>query len=265
MRLDTFVHAHLQSSPQKKGDRRLKAAQKLIRSGAVSVSSTPVLDPKYQFVPSLEPITISPSSAPLPATPPLLYIAHKPAGCVCALSDDLHPPLLSKLPPLPPGLSPVGRLDLDTTGAILLTSDGGLQSLLLFPTSRAEKVYRVTLPPARPLPPDAAERVAAGLTLPDGTGLLPASLVISSPTSCLLTLREGLFHQVKRMVAALGSEVASLHRVSFAGVDVEGLAAGEVRALTEAEVRERVVPALPADRRGRRELPEDVRKRRRGE
>ena len=166
---------------------------------------------------------------------------HKPAGVLSATEDgrgrtvlDLLSPELRKI-----GVFPVGRLDKDTEGLLLLTDDGELAHALLSPKRHVDKVYyaRVT---GRLVPEDCAA-FEAGMTLGDGLECMPAGLEIltaGETSECLVTLREGKFHQVKRMLAARGKPVEYLKRLSMGPLRLDGgLAAGEYRLLTEEEER----------------------------
>lgn len=163
---------------------------------------------------------------------------HKPAGVLTATEDrrqqtvlDLLAPELRRI-----GLSPVGRLDKDTEGLLLLTNDGALAHRLLSPRSHVDKVYYARL--ERPLGREDAEAFAGGITLADGTRCLPAGLeLLGDGSEARITLREGKFHQIKRMAAARGSQVTYLKRLSMGAVTLdEGLAPGEYRPLTAEEV-----------------------------
>lgn len=166
---------------------------------------------------------------------------HKPAGVLSATEDgrgrtvlDLLSPDLRKI-----GVFPVGRLDKDTEGLLLLTDDGELAHALLSPKKHVDKVYYARVS-GRLVPEDCAA-FAAGMTLGDGLTCMPAELEILSAgetSECLVTLREGKFHQVKRMLAARGKPVEYLKRLSMGPLRLdEGLTAGEYRLLTEEEER----------------------------
>ena len=132
-------------------------------------------------------------------------------------------------------LSPVGRLDKDTEGLLLLTNDGALAHRLLAPRSHVDKVYYARVEGA--LEPADAAAFAAGMTLGDGLECLPAGLEILSPGECLVTLREGKFHQVKRMLAARGAPVLYLKRLSMGPLTLDdSLAAGAYRLLRAEEI-----------------------------
>lgn len=164
---------------------------------------------------------------------------HKPAGVECSARRGLYP-LVRELVDLPhvERLQTVGRLDVDTTGLVLLTDDGQWSHRVTSPKRRCGKVYRVTL--AEPLEGEAlaaaVDQFAAGLWL-DGEekATRPAELAMREPRVAELTLFEGKYHQVKRMFAAIGHHVAALHRESIGPLSLGELAPGEWRELTEAE------------------------------
>ena len=132
------------------------------------------------------------------------------------------------------GLFPAGRLDKDTEGLLLLTNDGPLAHRLLAPRSHVDKVYYVEVDGA--LDESDAEAVRAGVTLADGYVCLPGELELLSGNRALITLREGKYHQVKRMLASRGKPVVYLNRVRFGPLVLdENLPKGGWRALTEGE------------------------------
>ena len=165
---------------------------------------------------------------------------NKPAGVITATEDAAQQTVLDLLPAdLRRGLSPVGRLDKDTEGLLLLTDDGALCHALTAPRRHVDKRYRAQI--AGTLASDAAARFAAGLTLGDGTVCRPAELTILGRTEdgCVaeVVLREGKYHQVKRMVAAAGGRVVHLKRLSMGPLTLDdALPAGGFRELTEQEL-----------------------------
>jgi 16S rRNA pseudouridine516 synthase len=173
---------------------------------------------------------------PLDPAPGLLVALHKPIGYTCSTKDpgrvvyDLLPPRFRLRDPL---LSPVGRLDRDTSGLLLLTDDGALLHRITSPKSHLAKVYEATL--ATDLRGDEAATFAAGTLLLEGEAkpLLPAELDVLGPRLVRLTLHEGRYHQARRMFAAVGNHVAALHRVAIGGMGLEGIASGEWRRLDE--------------------------------
>jgi 23S rRNA pseudouridine2605 synthase len=137
---------------------------------------------------------------------------------------------------------PVGRLDVDTTGALLLTNDGPLAHRLAHPRYGVEKVYEVE---TWKEPNDSAlRRLAEGVELEDGI-TAPAEVRRLEPSRLELTLHEGRKHQVKRMLAAVGHPVTLLHRSSYAGLDADGLEPGEWRELSAEEVAKLRSPGGP--------------------
>jgi len=141
---------------------------------------------------------------------------HKPAGYECSQKPKHHPSVLTLLPPplRQRGLQPIGRLDEDTTGLLLLTDDGKLIHKLTSPKHHVPKVYEVTC--KHPLAADAVPRLLAGVVLDDDPAPVAAAACEAvDETHLRLTLTEGKYHQVKRMVAAVGNRVEALHRSRF--------------------------------------------------
>ena len=176
-----------------------------------------------------------------PLDPPqgLLLMLHKPVGYTCSSKDpgrivyDLFPDRFRQRSPV---LATVGRLDRETSGLLLLTDDGQLLHRIISPRSQLPKIYEVEL--AEPLRGDETALFASGELLLEGESspLLPAELQVLSPQRARLTLHEGRYHQVRRMFAATGNHVKALHRSHIGGLALDGLAAGEWRALsTEAQ------------------------------
>jgi len=168
------------------------------------------------------------------------FMLNKPQGVVSATEDRLHRTVIDLLcTEKRTDLFPVGRLDIDTEGLLILTNDGALAHRLLAPRRHVDKEYYAEV--AGALPPDAAAQMAAGMTLGDGTQLQAASLVVleadGEQAKTRLTIREGKFHQVKRMFEALGCRVTYLKRLSMGALALdEGLMPGQFRRLTEEEL-----------------------------
>jgi 23S rRNA pseudouridine2605 synthase len=160
-------------------------------------------------------------------------LLHKPSDTVTTARDPRGRPTVVALVPGEPRVVPVGRLDADTTGAILLTNDGRLAHRLAHPRYEVDKVYAAEVEgdPA----PDVLRRLAEGVELDDGR-TAPAGARRLGPGRLELTIHEGRKHQVKRMCEAVGHPVRRLHRSGYAGLDVRGLAPGEWRDLTHEEV-----------------------------
>lgn len=162
---------------------------------------------------------------------------HKPASVLTATEDRKQPTVLDLLPPelRRIGLAPVGRLDKDTEGLLLLTNDGELAHRLLSPKYHVEKRYFARVDGE--LSAADAEAFARGMTLGDGLECLPAGLEVLPDRVCIVTLREGKFHQVKRMLAARGAPVLYLKRLSMGPLTLDdSLAAGAYRLLRAEEI-----------------------------
>lgn len=177
---------------------------------------------------------------PLDPPPGLILMLHKPVGYTCSSKDsgalvyDLLPPRFRLRSPL---LASVGRLDRDTSGLLLMTDDGGLLHRIVHPKSHLPKVYEATL--ARDLRGDEAAVFASGKLMLESerTPLAPATLTALGPRQARLTLIEGRYHQVRRMFAAVGNHVETLHRSRVGGLALEGLPAGEWRVLQEGDMK----------------------------
>lgn len=157
-------------------------------------------------------------------------LLNKPQGYVSAVIDNVYPPVLDLLPEYQfANLFPVGRLDVDTTGALLLTNNGDLAHKLLSPKYHVDKTYAVEVD--KKLDPKLIEEFKKGIEL-DGELTLPADLVIIDDKTGELTIHQGKFHQVKRMFKKFGYEVTKLSRKSFAFLTVDDLELGEYRELT---------------------------------
>ena len=164
----------------------------------------------------------------------LAYVLlHKPAGVVTTARDPQGRPTVVGLVNHPARVVPVGRLDADTTGALLLTNDGPLAHRLAHPRYGVEKVYEADVE-GEP-PEEALERLRVGIELDDGP-TAPAEARRLGPGRVELTLHEGRKHQVKRMLAAVGHPVMRLHRSRYAGLTLEGLEPGAWRELEPSEL-----------------------------
>jgi 23S rRNA pseudouridine2605 synthase len=164
----------------------------------------------------------------------LAYVLlNKPSGVVTTASDPRGRPTVVDLVPAEPRVVPVGRLDVDTTGALLLTNDGDLAHRLAHPRYGVPKVYEADVEGAPSA--EALARLRDGIELEDGL-TAPAGVRRVGPNRVELTLHEGRKHQVKRMCDAVGHPVLGLHRVRYAELDVDGLEPGRWRQLTPGEV-----------------------------
>jgi 23S rRNA pseudouridine2605 synthase len=160
-------------------------------------------------------------------------LLHKPPGVVTTASDPQGRPTVVELVPPEPRVVPVGRLDVDTTGALLLTNDGELAHRLAHPRYGVEKVYEVEVEGQ----PDEAtlQQLRDGMELDDGR-TAPARVRRLGPHTIELVIHEGRNRQVKRMLEAAGHPVTRLHRSTYAGLGLAGLEPGEHRELSRAEI-----------------------------
>lgn len=162
------------------------------------------------------------------------YILNKPAGYVSATEDTLHPTVMELIPSVRNDLYPVGRLDLDTEGLLLVCNDGQLTHELLSPKKHVLKKYYVEFEGT--LPENAVEIFAQPMDLDDFI-TKPAKLEVLEPDKAYLTISEGKFHQVKRMFQNVGCEVTYLKRVSFGPLELKDLEIGQAIALTPEEMK----------------------------
>ena len=214
-------------------------AKRWARDGRVLLHGEPVARAEAKVTPRDVLIDGEPAEAP----DGLLALMHKPRGRVCGHDASEGTSVYDLLPERwrarRPGVETIGRLDKDTTGLLLLTDDGDLLHRLASPKKRVEKVYELVVD--APIPRDAVDLFASGsLTLTgEKKPCLPAKLIVSeradhNRTRASLSVTEGKFHQVKRMMRAVGCEVTALHRESFGGMALSRmeLREGEVRVLS---------------------------------
>ena len=210
----------------------------LIRQGRVLVDGYPAAAPEEKADPETARITVNGET--LEYRRYTWVMLNKPAGYLSATEDGRGPTVLDLLPPelQRRGLFPVGRLDKDTEGLLLLTNEGRLAHDLLSPRRHVDKVYRARVTGC--LTAEDAAAFAAGLVLGDGTVCRPAGLEILSAGAesvALVTLREGKFHQVKRMLAQRGKPVTYLERLRMGNLTLDpALRRGDFRFLTEQEL-----------------------------
>ena len=226
MRLDKFL--------SNATDFSRKDIRRLARLGLIEVNGSVTKDPARHVDVSDE---VRCDGVVIGAPQPRYFMMHKPAGVVSVTRDSEHPTVLDLLDePRPEALQIAGRLDLDTTGLLLITDDGAWNHRITSPRSRCVKTYRAEL--AEAIDPAVATRFAQGVWL-DGEKrrTLPAELRILNPCEVELDIQEGKYHQVKRMFAAIGNRVVALHRVTVGHLRLdEELAPGDYRPLTPAEI-----------------------------
>src|SRR4051794_34674259 len=206
-----------------------RGADELIKAGRVRVNGEP--GELNTFVGAGDAVEVD--GRPVEKQKLAYVLLHKPAGVVTTARDPHGRPTVVELVPPEPRVVPVGRLDADTTGALLLTNDGPLAHRLAHPRYEVDKVYQVEVEGD----PDeeALRRLREGVDLDDGR-TAPAAARRLGPGRLELTIHEGRKHQVKRMCEAVGHPVRRLHRSGYAGLDLRGLAAGKWRHLSGEEV-----------------------------
>ena len=225
MRLDKFI---CKSTELSKAEALLR-----IGSGGVSVNGEISTDEAMQVH---ENNTILLNGTKLKAREFRYVLMHKPAGTICSNIDEVYPSLFNHLDiDNVSELHIAGRLDADTTGMVLITDDGRWSYNITVPTKACRKVYRVVL--SKPIADGVVDTFKQGVQLQGEQHLTrPADLEIVSPKEVLLTITEGKFHQVKRMFAAVGNRVNTLHREAIGDVSLD-LKVGEWRYLTHDEVQ----------------------------
>ncbi|HZE06049.1 MAG TPA: pseudouridine synthase [Solirubrobacteraceae bacterium] len=209
-----------------------RAAEEIVRAGRVTVAGETVTDPARD-VTELDAVAVDGNPVTMTA-PRVVYAVNKPAGVVSTASDPQRRPTVVSLIASEHRLYPVGRLDIDTTGLILLTNDGALAHRLTHPSFEVPRTYRATV--SRPPIADAALRaLRRGVTLDDGP-TAPARVRRVAPDTLELTIHEGRKRQVKRMCEAVGHRVRALQRVAFGPLELGDLKPGGYRRLTAQEV-----------------------------
>ena len=212
-----------------------KEVRELVRAGRVTVNGVPVHSPEEKWDPAAE---FAVDGVSVSGERMVYLMLHKPAGLVSATKDPKQPTVLELLPDhlKRVGLFPAGRLDKDTEGLLLLTNDGVLAHRLLAPRRHVDKTYFVQV--EGQLDETDVEAFSTGMTLGDGLVCMPAGLeVLGQPDTAIVTLREGKYHQIKRMLASRGKPVRYLKRLTMGPLKLDpALKRGEWRPLTEEEM-----------------------------
>jgi 23S rRNA pseudouridine2605 synthase len=209
-----------------------RASEELVRAGRVTVGGVSVTDPARD-VGSQDAVALD-GELVRAEQARVVYAVNKPAGVVCTVRDPQGRPTVVSLVPIAARLYPVGRLDVDTTGLILLTNDGALAHRLTHPSFEVRKTYRASVknPPVR----EAAVRaLRSGVQLEDGR-TAPARVRRLGSEILELTIHEGRKRQVRRMCEEVGHPVKSLERVAFGALELGDLRPGKHRRLTQPEV-----------------------------
>ena len=222
MRLDKFL-SHM-------GYGTRNEVKNIIKNGWVTIEGKTIKKADFQVK---EDQTVYVDDVPVSYVRYEYYILNKPAGYVSATEDTLHPTVMELIPSIRNDLYPVGRLDLDTEGLLLVCNDGQLTHELLSPKKHVLKKYYVEFEGT--LPENAVEIFAQPMDLDDFI-TKPAKLEVLDQDKAYLTISEGKFHQVKRMFQKVGCEVSYLKRVSFGPLELKDLEIGQARALTSKEI-----------------------------
>jgi 23S rRNA pseudouridine2605 synthase len=207
-----------------------RAAEELIAAGKVTVGGEVMTDPARDVDESSD---VRVNGKPVAPEPREVWAVNKPAGVVSTASEPSKRKAVTELVASERRLYPVGRLDADSTGLILLTNEGELANRLTHPRYGVPKTYRVRL--ARPTSESDLDRFRQGITLEDGP-TAPAEVERRGDREIEVTIREGRKRQVRRMVEAVGNQVESLRRIRIGSLDLGELRQGEARLLEEGEI-----------------------------
>ena len=221
-------------------------AREAVRAGRVAVDGLTVHDVEAWFDPETSAVTLD--GKPIGTTKRLYIAFHKPAGYVTTRDDpEGRPTVYDLLKDVGEWVAPVGRLDLETSGLLLLTNDSAWSTRVLSPKSKIPKTYRVKAKGG--LTEEKIRALREGVELPDGK-TLPAQVTVQSATAkrtlLEITITEGRNRQVRRMLKAVGSKVLELERVAIGNLRLEGLEPGRWRILKEQEAASLAATSLPA-------------------
>ena len=228
MRLDKFL--------ADMGIASRKELKQIIKSGRVCVNGVAVTQPEMKLDAEKSAVTLD--GRALSYTRYHYYMMDKPAGILSVTEDKKQETVLSLVTPemRRMGLFPVGRLDKDTSGLLLLTDDGDFAHRVISPKSGVQKLYYARVDGKLDDADIAA--FAEGIVLKDGTECLPAKLELTGENECLVTVMEGKYHQVRRMLASRGAPVIELRRLSIGALKLdESLGAGGFRELDQTEIQ----------------------------
>ncbi len=240
MRLDKFIASNTEWSRK---DVKIAA-----RKGKIAINNQPIKDLSYHLADTDE---VFFDGELIEALPPFYLMMNKPEHTVCATKDSLNPTVIDVLsemayqkncswilnkPSIVEELQIVGRLDIDTTGLLLITNDGQWNHRVTSPNAACPKAYRATI--AEPISENAIQQLEKGVLLKDAKqATRPARVEIINEQTILLTISEGKYHQVKRMLAAVGNHVLELHRLAIGPLTLDGdLDFGDFRHLTSEEI-----------------------------
>ena len=212
--------------------------RKACRANRIAVNDVIIRDPGVHIDPETDVITLD--DEVIGYARYVYFMLNKPKGFVSATRDASRT-VLDLIDCTVKGLFPAGRLDRDTEGLLLITNDGALSHELLSPRHHVEKEYIVTL--RDPLEEVKLDRIRSGITIDGNETCLPAEVTVTSERECRIILKEGKYHEIKRMFQAIGNEVTELKRIRMKHLWLdEALAPGEYRELTEDELRDLRAP-----------------------
>lgn len=231
MRIDKFLHICNFGSRNE--------VKQLIKSKKVKVNGVLVQSPNQDIQEEQDQVEVNETVVLYQKT--YTFLLHKPKGYICATSDNHNKIVLELFSDLNPNLVkklfPVGRLDMDTEGMLIVTNDGALCHQLTSPKHHIKKVYYVTYD--TPLPTNAKEILKKPITLKDGTTFLPSKLEIIDDFHAYITIFEGQYHQVKRLISYLGATVTDLKRIQIGNLMLpKELGCGSYILLDENQIQE---------------------------
>ena len=216
---------------QSQGIGSRKECVRLIESGRVAVNGVVADDPRSTVAPDkVSTLSVDGTAYTVVPMPYFYIVLNKPEGYETSHKPQQYPSVFSLFPDHMRriDMQAVGRLDADTTGILLITNDGGFNHRQTSPKHKVAKIYRVAL--KHPADETLCDRLKAGVLLHDENETVAAAdAVLAAPDVLMLTITEGKYHQVKRMVAAAGNRVAQLHRTQFGGLTADDMPLGQWR------------------------------------
>ncbi|MGS2716543.1 16S rRNA pseudouridine(516) synthase RsuA [Eionea flava] len=209
--------------------------KRLLKQSHIRVNGETTKDPAQHVCSATDTVTLY--DEPLALLAPRYFMLNKPQQTICATEDSMHPTVIDLInEPNSEQLHIAGRLDKDTTGLVLITDDGQWSHRITSPNHDCIKTYRVSI--SESLSDTAKKQLAQGVQLHnEDKPTRPATVITIDTTTIKLSISEGKYHQVKRMLAAVGNHVEQLHRISIGDITLDTeLEEGEYRALTKEEV-----------------------------
>ena len=230
------VPMRLQKFLARAGVASRRSSENLMTAGRVSVNGEVVRELGSKVDPLVDEVAVDGRPVSITGKPTTIML-NKPAGVITTMKAQSDRPIVASLVPTErfPGLYPIGRLDADTTGLLLFSTDGALGNALLHPSKHVQKTYLATL--KSPLSSRSADELRRGIELDDGP-TQPATVEFANQkcTKVRITIHEGRYHQVKRMFESVGNKVTALHRETFGAIDLGDLKPGAWRELSQDEV-----------------------------